>query len=266
MTKAREHLGVRVDDYRAGVKRGVSIASAQGFSCVEVGIDGGSIEGERLSESGRQHVARLVRNAGLAFASVAQAGATRGLADAAGVDSAIASASDALILAADMGVPIVAHDAGELLELTDGDRARAVEALRVLAAQAERVGTIYALRSAMCIPADLQSMVDEVACPLVQVAVDPGALLMAGFDPIEALGAYGDRVALAYARDATRGTTHAAGQECALGRGRLDLDAYLAGLAAAGYAGAPILRRAQPTSPAEDIAADKAALGNHLIL
>ena len=261
----RKQVGVRVDDLRMDVKRGLRWAAKLKFSTVEVSADGEETTAEALSESGRRHLARLVAGHGLGFASLACDSRGGGLADAAQTDVIVTRAGRTLQLAADMGVPVVSHEVGDLLSLSEDERARVIEALRALADQAERVGTVYAVRSRLCTPDALRGLIGTVDCPLVKVAVDPGALLMAGFDPLEVLAAHGDQVVLAYVRDALRGTPEQAGQETALGEGQLDLDAYLAGLSGCGCGRPPILRRAQTTDAAGQLAADKAFLESHVL-
>ena len=264
MATVRRNIGVRINDYRADVRGGLSIASRQAFSAVELGVDRGEVAPANLSESGRRHLARLVANTGMAFAALAQESHGARLADPSRVDEAVTRAAQVLRLAADMHVPVVSHEVGELLDLADAERASALEALRTLAEQAERVGTIYAVRSALADPATIAELVRAVDCPLVRVSVDPGALLMAGYDPAEALATLGDRVSLAYVRDAIRGSAGRGGREAGLGAGSLDLPAYLAALSAGGYHTAPILRRAEANDPVAALAADRDRLVSEL--
>ncbi len=250
-------IGVRVNDYRTDVKRGLQLAGAQRFNAVELSADAAELAPRNLAESGRRHLARLVAQTGMTFAALGSEAAGGGLADPARVDALVAATRDALRLAADMRVPVFTHDVGELHGLTEGERDGVTDALRTLAAEAERVGTIYAVRSRLCTPDALAGLVETVDCPLVKLSVDPGALLMAGFDPLAALERFGEQVVLAYVRDAQRGDAEHPGRETALAAGRLDLPAYLAHLSASGCASTPILRRAQALNPAADLAADR---------
>jgi sugar phosphate isomerase/epimerase len=261
---SRRDIGIRVDDYRVDVRTGLGLAGRQGFGAVEVGVDRGEVSPANLTESGRRHLARLVANAGLAFTSISQELRGRGLADPARADEGVARAIAALRLAADMRVPVVSQDVGELLELSERERDCAREALIALAAEADRVGTVFAVRSSLAEPAELAGLVQAIDCPLVRVSVDPGAILMAGFDPTDAVAALDEQVSLAYVRDAVRGGRRHFGRETALGEGSLDLPAYLAALSASGCKAAPILRRGEAADPASAIAADKSRLERDL--
>lgn len=264
MAAARKNIGIRADDYRLDVRSALRCARQGAFASVELGADRGEVAPENLSESGRRHLARIISGEGLRLASLSHEAGPE-LSDAARTDEAVARTAEMLRLTRELGAPILAHDVGELLDLPEPRRALALDALRELGAQAERYGAVYAVRSRLARPDDLAAMVQAIASPLVRISIDPAQLLMAGFDPLEALAHFGDQVVLAYVRDATRGSPHAAGQETALGAGRLVLPQYLAMLDAAGYHAAPILRRERGLHPAKDIAADRAILEAHIL-
>lgn len=266
MAATSRQLGVRVNDYGTDVRRGIELATRQAFGAVELGVDREEVAPANLTESGRRHLARLVTNSGLNLAALAQETEGFRLADPAHVDEGVARAAQVLRLAADMRVPVVSHDVGELLGLSDEKRDCAVEAVRALAGEAERLGTVYAIRSSLAAPAELGALLQAVACPLVRVSVDPAALLMGGFDPVEALVTLGEQVSLAYVRDALRGVPQRFGRETALGEGSLDLHSYLGMLSAQGYRTAPILRRTHAAAPAEALAHDRDRLTSALAL
>ena len=260
----RSNIGLRANDLRTDVKNAISQARRLAFSALELGVDSGEVTPDALSESGRRHLARLVRSEGLSLAALASDARGVGIADPGSVDELVNRTGSALRLAGDMGVSLFSHDVGEILSLSDAERATAVEALRALAEQAERFGTVYAIRSRAGAPDEVSRLVKTVDCPLVRVAIDPAALLMSGFDPLESLGGFGEQLVLAYVRDATRGSAEHVGHETALGQGRLELDAYLAGVDAAGCGSAPILRRTDTANPVGDLAADQAILRAHV--
>jgi len=260
----RPPIGVRINDYRADVRTGLLLASRQAFTAVEIGTEHGEIAPDQLSQSGRRHLARTVANGGLVLAAVARESRGGGLFDPARVDEEVARAIQAVRMAADVGAPIFSHAVGALADVADDRKSNVLSALRTISAEAERVGAIYAVRAGLIAPDKLSGLLAEAQEPWLQIAIDPGALLMAGYDPAGALAAGSERVALAYVRDATRGKAAHPGIETALGEGGLDLHAYLAGLNGRGYHLAPILRRATCTDPASALAADRAVLAAYL--
>ncbi len=261
----RKPVGLRSDDLNPDVKDALRAARQLGFAAVELSVDNPQVAPEAISESGRRHLERLIRSNGLDFAAIAGESHCTGLADASHVDEIIERSGRTLQLAADMHVPVVSHDVGDLLGLSDRERETALAALREVAARADRYGTIYAVRSRLTDPADLARLIDGVDSELLRIAIDPGALLMAGFDPNESVACFGKRIIHAYVRDASRGTSEHAGQETALGAGRLELDAYVAALHAGGYRRPFIIRRASSLNPARDLAHDRDQLAVHLL-
>lgn len=260
----RSPIGVRINDYRADVRTGLRLASRQAFTAVEIGTELGEIAPDQLSQSGRRHLARTVANGGLCLAAIARESRGGGLFDPARVDEEVARAIQVVRMAADVGAPIFSHEVGAFADLADERKSNVLGALRAISAEAERVGAIYAVRAGVIAPDKLAALLAEAQDPWLQLGLDPGALLMAGYDPAEALAAGGGRVALAYVRDATRGTAAHPGMETALGEGGLDLHAYLAGLDGRGYHQAPILRRVSCIDPASALAADRAVLAAYL--
>ena len=265
MPSQPQRIGVRVDDYKVDVKRGLRLAGTQGFFGVEVAADGAEVSPQNLSQSGRRHLARLVASQGLSFAALGSAARGAGLADPALVDALVGRMSQTMRLAADMGVRVVSLDVGCCVSPDGEPEAGAVEALRALAGEADRVGTICAVRAGTGDPTVLARVVRELGCPALRIGVDPGALLMGGYDPVQFLATCGDQVSMAYVRDAQPGGGGRGGEEMALGHGGLDLQAYLAGLVASSYAGLPIIHRARTLRPAEEIAADRAYLAARLL-
>ena len=87
---------------------------------------------------------------------------------------------------------------------------------------------------------------------------------MAGHEPIAATELLADQIILSHARDGLAGTAERLGREMALGSGYVNLAAYLATLAEAGYAGPQILRRTDSDRPADDLAAARKLLDSQL--
>ena len=262
----RKNIGIRLNDLRMNTKQGIRFAADNRFSAVEVAADGQEINPQELSNTGRTHLARLVGGQGLNFSSISLDSLGGGISDPSQVDRIVAQVDSSMKLAADMGVPVLSHDVGELFDLSDSQQGCAREALTELASRADRIGTIYAIRSRACDPDTVDQLVSMVGSSSVKISLDPGSLLMAGFNPIDAMTTYGEQVVLAYVRDATRGTPDRAGQEIALGGGQLDLNSYLAALAACGPSGPKILRREYTNDPCRALVADREVLDNRLVL
>lgn len=242
---------MRADDLRLELKRAIATVRTLGFDALELSAQDGEVSPKSLSASGRRHLARLVVSNGLDLASLGVEFRGKGIADPAHVDECIHSAIETLRLAADMGANAVSCDLGGL----------DLDALRTLADHADRYNTPFAIRASTASPRDLEALIHAVDCPLIRASIDPAAMLMAGWDPIQGVEALGSHLALTYVRDAVRGASGRSGYETALGAGSLDLHAYLAAASGCNVVVPPILRRAESADPVADIQADKDKIG-----
>jgi L-ribulose-5-phosphate 3-epimerase len=252
----RSRIGINIHDLRIPAREGLAQAARMDFRTVELPALEGETAPENLSSSGRRHLSRLARDYGLALAALDADFGARALADPARVDAAVHRTSQVLVLARELGIPLVVGGVGRIEESADRDtRQQVIEALRVIGEQADRIGPCYAITTSYASPQTLRSVLDEVACPSIRVCLDPGALVMAGHEPIAATELLADQILLSHARDGLAGTAERLGRETPLGSGYVNLAAYLATLAEAGYAGPQILRRTDSDRPAEDLAA-----------
>ncbi len=257
---SRKAIGVRIDDFKTGIKSGIQHAAKMGFTAAEIVADSQEICPAELGETGRRHLARLVRNGNMAFAALAHRAKSADLTNVNQLDRAIDSTKQVIRLAADMHVPTVSKSLGPMWSVSEHDRASIVAALQDVSQYAERFGTTLAIRSRFGGADSLAQLVKTIECPGLRIAIDPGELISAGIDPLKALNATGEELALAYLRDAQVGSPEYAGPEVPLGQGALDLQAYLASLSLYGRLPAPILRRNDTANAAIDIAHDQQAL------
>ncbi len=257
---SRQAIGVRVDDLKAGVKSGIQRAAKMGFAAAEIAADSQEVNPSELGETGRRHLARLVRSGNMAFSALSHNSKFADLTNVSTLERAIESTKDAIRLAADMRVPMLSKGLGPLGSINEGDRASVLAALKEVSQFAERFGTTLAIHSRFGGADALPTLVGEIANPGLQIAIDPGELISAGIDPVAAMSATGDRLALAYVRDSQVGTPEHAGMEVPLGQGALDVHAYLAHLSLYGELAAPILRRNDSANATNAIAADKQTL------
>jgi len=146
----------------------------------------------------------------------------------------------------------------------DTGRESAIDALRELGDHADRTGGTLAVQTYGQSPEALESLIQIVRCPTVRVCMDPAALLMMGYDPVDGISRLAGRVCLSHARDALSGGSDGTGYETALGEGHVDLSAYLAALDGTGYGGPQIIRRTASEHPVDDIARARELLESQL--
>jgi len=106
--------------------------------------------------------------------------------------------------------------------------------------------------------------VDQLGCPSIRFTLDPAALVMAGRDPMSLVARFPDQLSMLHARDGTAGGAGGIGSETRFGEGDVDWAGLFAGLEAAGFSGACILRRTDTRTPVEDIAIARDAIANYV--
>ncbi|MCZ6652197.1 MAG: sugar phosphate isomerase/epimerase [Planctomycetota bacterium] len=257
MTRTDPRLAVCLDDFGAPPKEALRAASEIGFRCVQIGALQGPISPSQLDESGRRHLRRFAEGLGLQIIALrVDFGGSRFL-DASRTDYCIDRTRRVLELARELNVPTVSAPLGKFRTADVQEYELVMSAVRAVADHADLLNCSFAIETAVDTPDALQKLLREVSCPHLKVAYDPAELLIGGIDPLAPIETYADDIALAFARDAERGTSAQPGRETNLGAGHLSLPVYLAQLDAAGYRGPLVVRRADTTRPVADLAACK---------
>jgi len=271
-------IGVNVDDFRLSPKDALARAAQLEFRAVEMGIGAGELGPQNLSMSGRRHLLRYVQGLGMTLSAVSANLPGLHLLDPARSEERVERTRAVLEMAADMRVPIVTAEVAPLTDPQTGQPLpQAIEVLRQIAVDADRTGTIYAIRAADRAE-NLARVFDELRCPSLRICLDPAAMVMAGNDPSAVLTTSADQVVLSYARDGTAGSSNARGSnaggsnaggsnaegsnaggdkhggvETPIGQGEVDIFGYVVLLEATGYHGPIILRRRDSQRPIEDL-------------
>lgn len=254
-------VGVVVDDFRKPAKAGLQQAADLGFRAVEIGATQGDLSPDGLSDSGRRHLARYIRNLGLRLDALAANLETGEFVQDGIQEESLDRTRRILELAKDVGAPVVTARIGQIDKTAAPEQHdRILEAVRYLADHADNVGTVFAIETAQADPSDLIAFLREVNCPMVKAAIDPAELIMDGNNPVTAVRQLADHIAIARARDAAAGAARRPGHETALGDGQLDLAGYLYALDEAGYTGSAVVRRIDSQNPVGDIALAKSHL------
>lgn len=252
-----QRLAVCLDDFGAPPKEALRAASELGFRCVQFGALQGPLSPGQLDESGRRHLRRFAEGLGLQIIALrVDFGGLRFL-DASRTDHHIEHTCRVLELARELNVPMVSAPLGKFRTGVAEEYDLVMSAVRAIAEHADLLNCFFTVETAVDTPQSLQQLLRDVSCPNLTVAYDPAELLMSGLDPLQPIATYAGDIGLAFARDAERGTAAQPGRETNLGAGHLSLQAYVAQLDAAGYRGPLIVRRADTTRPAADLAACK---------
>ena len=99
------------------------------------------------------------------------------------------------------------------------------------------MGAFFTAQSGAESGADLSRLLAALPDGAIGVDLDPGALIVNGFSPLETIADLGRRILHVHARDGVRDLARKRGLEVPLGRGSADFPAILATLEEHGYRG-----------------------------
>lgn len=249
-------VATRPDDRGAEVRAMLTWARSIGAPAVQLNAATPGVRPRDLDRSARRDLAATLRREGLACSGLDLWIPPEHFTDAAHADRAVASVLSAIDLAADLAA------------LAGGS---------VVSARPARPGVVSLLLPAET-PADLLTATTERAhdrgvlladhhwpprdssSPVLLLGIDPVAILAAREDPAASAARLAPRTASARVADLADGIGPAPGARVEIGRGRLDLFAYLVSLAAAGYTGSAVIDVRGLRDPARAAAAAVASL------
>lgn len=249
-------VATRPDDRGAEVRAMLTWARSIGAAAVQLNAATPGVRPRDLDRSARRDLAATLRREGLACSGLDLWIPPEHFTDAARADRAVASVRGAIDLAADLAA------------LAGGS---------VVSARPARPGVVSLLLPAEA-PADLLAAITERAeargvlladhhwpprdssSPVLLLGIDPVAILAAREDPAAAAARLAPRAASARVADLSPGIGPTPGSRVELGRGRLDVFAYIVSLAAAGYTGSAVIDVRGLRDPAHAAAAAMSSL------
>lgn len=245
-------IGVDLDDLRVPIKSAMSAAAELDLRAVEFATVRGELAPRNLSTSGRRHLAKMARDAGLTIEALTADMPGLSFRDPATADERVSRTREVIELAAGLQVPVVTASMGALSEEPSAGGGLIVQALQEIGSLADARGVRFALRPSRDRAEEVAAVLKRIGCPSVCVGLDPADLVMHGVDPSRVIEWLASDIALFHARDATAGGREGPGHEAPLGQGEVDLVGVLACLEAAAYSGPRILRRTHSVRPMDD--------------
>lgn len=239
----RPELSVCLDDLQLQVREALDRARWLGFRAVDVSATEGPISPGELARSGQRHLLRHLDDLGLRLGSLRGPVAGPGYGSGADGERRLETMLGVMRIASALGVPVVATSVAGGGADRDDRWGREVEALTMLANDADRLGVIVAVETAGVGTSRLRQVLSEINCPNLAVCCDSGAMLAAGEDPHSIADTLPGRIKLVRARDAVAGEPGTPGYEVAIGEGQLDPPRFLAALSEAGFTGDIVVAR-----------------------
>lgn len=174
--------------------------------------------------------------------------------------------NDIMDLGVKLGSPLVTAESGTLSADDEPEAAwdRFIKAMAAMVAHAEKVDGCVGLELGPCsmiqTPDMMDRVVKEIGSDHFKINLDPANIVMAGFDPVECVHRFADRIIHTHAKDAVKGKL----QERPLGHGDVPWPAYLRALKDIGYTGWLTIERETGSDPVGDIGLAKTFLERQL--
>ncbi len=258
-------LSVCLDDLRLSIKPALNRARSLGFAAVDICATDGPVSPAALSRTGQRHLLRHLADVGLRLGSLRGPTSGPGYADPTAGELRLDTMRAILHLASALRVPVVSTTLGPVRGSDeDTPHDRAIEALGMLADDADRLGVHVAVETVGIESLHLSKLLKQIHCPGLGACCDCGAMLMQGEDPHRLSDTLAGRVHLVRARDAVSGLETMTGHEVALGEGDLDVRLFLAGLRESGFDGDIVLCRSMGANQAADLVRAKEVFESNL--
>ncbi len=227
-------------ELRAGLIR----AKQMGAHGVQLWIVGNELEPRKLDKSGRRELIGFMASLGLERSALC--GDLKGFGNPATVDENIARTKEMFDLCLDLQTPILTTHIGTVPEdKGSGAYAQLVEAVREVAEYAAERGCCFATETGTEPAERLAEFLGEVNCDGAKVNYDPANFLMRGFEHLQGVQMLKKYIVHTHAKDALSNQL----KEMPLGKGDVDIPAYLSALRAIQYTGYVTIERKYAQDP-----------------
>jgi len=212
-------IGLWIDDLQRGLKDGLQWAASSHAEAVGLDAFNPELDPRSLSSSGRRELARRVRQTGAVPTAVRADVGGRRLSDPSTLDVALGRVRHAFELARELGAHRIVLPFGFVPPAGEAEHERTRAALREALSAVISLSNSTGVRPAAMVGrepvANLQAFLDAGdSSGLLEIDLNPGALLARGEDPLTGLNALSERVAQATAADHFHG-----GSEAPFGKG-----------------------------------------------
>jgi sugar phosphate isomerase/epimerase len=242
------NLGIRLASYRLPFAQALTRAAQLGVQTVE--IDGRhQVKPQDVTRTATRQIRKMLEDSGLRVCAV-EFPTRRGYNVRDDLDRRLEATRQAMTMAYALGARVVVNDVGQIPVEPEGDQWQLlIDALSDLGRHGQRCGAMLAARTGAESGQDLARLIAALPDGSLGVAFDPGALLVNGFSPSDALTALGPHLIHAYASDAVRDLGRGRGVATPLGQGAVDYAELLGHLEEQNYHGNLVLEAAGTENP-----------------
>lgn len=246
-------IGVFVDGFRMGVRRGIEKAAELGVDGFQVYVTHGELAPWDLSDSGRKEFQAFVARQGLVISALC-ADFGKGFVDPALNDALISKTLQVVDLAVALEVPIITTHVGAVPDdPSHKDWILCAEAVKAIGDYAAARDVCFATETGPESGDHLRRFLESCDTPAARVNFDPANLVMWGFDPLQAARDLGPLIVHAHAKDGIANSCPNF-REVPLGEGDVHFPEYLAVMREIGFDGYHVIERECGDDPVADIA------------
>lgn len=245
-------IGVQLASLRLPFKQALHTAAQLGVQGIEIDART-ELRPSDLSGTGLRQVKKLLNDLDLRVVSI-RFRTRRGYDTTEDLDRRVSSTKEAMKMAYDLGAPLVVNQVGLIgPEPQDETHATLRSVLDDFGRFGQRVGAILACETGSEPLSYISKMIDSLPDATLGIALNPGNLLVNGFD-LDDLPRAAQYIRLVHAKDGVRDLARGRGMEVPLGRGLAEFPQIAATLEERRYQGYYVVEREISTQPLEDVA------------
>lgn len=243
-------IGIQLASLRQPFATALETAARLGADGVELDARN-ELRPREMSETARRHLRKKLEDYGLKVSAVAFP-TRRGYEVADDLERRIDATKEAMSLAYQIGSRTLLNHVGHIAD-EGPDRDRLLQALEDLGRYGQRIGVFLCATTGAESPEKLQGLIAALPEGHLGVNLDPGALLINGESPREAVKLLGRDILHVRASDGVRDLARGRGLETQLGRGAADFPELASMLEEQQYRGYFTIQRQHAEHPIEEI-------------
>ncbi len=247
-------IGIQSAALRQPLRQALASAHRLGAQGVELEARG-ELRPSQMTETAVRQIRKLLDDYNLRLSAISFP-TRRGYEVTEDLDQRITGTKDAIKLAYQLHAPVVVIQPGAVpAESTGPQWSQLVDVLSELGRFSHRAGAALAAQTGAESGPALARLIAALPGGSLGADLDPGALLVNGFSPLEAVDALGQHILHVHATDGVRDLSRGRGNEVALGRGMADYPNLLGKLEEHNYRGYLTVGRRTADDPLVEIGA-----------
>ena len=247
-------LRIAVQTVSLGLPLKSALLEAKRLGAEAVEIDArAELNVQELSRTGVRQIRKWLEDLELTVAAVSYP-TRRGYNVADELDRRVDATKQAMSVAHALGAPWLINQVGHVPDdSADPTFQLMVDVLRDLGIWSQRAGSVLCAETGSESGAALRRLYDALPTGTIGIALDPGNLVVNGYDIDEAIVALGTDVCHVHVHDGVRDRAAARGMEVQVGRGSVDWPALLGALEERNYRGYFSIERHSDTDAIRDL-------------